>query len=297
MKRPNFFIVGAGGCGTTALYQYLNEHPEIYMSEIKEPNYFGRDSSFKTEAEYLGLFAGAKNEIRLGEATPLYLRSPRATEAIYKFDPNAKIIIMLRDPVSLMLSSYWRNRLTGRERSPTFKEALAKQAGKTKADRDEPPIYRSLPLLTEHVQRYFKRFGRMNVYVIIFDDFKQDTAAVYKRALDFLGVDVDFKTKFHVVNAHKQIRSQAIQKIFLATGLDIPRLKRSKMARRLNRILPKSIVEIPLSLLRIIYMREQPKPQVDPELKRQLEAEFVQEIERLGNLLGRNLCHWCGKSL
>ena len=127
MKRPNFFIVGAPKCGTTALYQYLNEHPQIYMSDIKEPAYFRQRSNFKTEADYLALFAGARDEIRLGEATPSYLRSPEATEAIYRFDPDAKIIIMLRDPVSLMMSTYSQDRVMGREKSPTFAEALANQ--------------------------------------------------------------------------------------------------------------------------------------------------------------------------
>lgn len=292
MNRPNFFIVGAPKCGTTALYDYLNQHPQIYMSEIKEPKYFGENSSFKTESDYLALYAGAKDEIRLGEASPLYLYSPKVTEALYAFDPQAKIIIMVREPVSLMLSSYSQNRLTGREPSETFAGALEHQAA-TKRSQGDAIYYRRLPLFARHVKRYFERFGRENVHVIVFDDFTGDTATVYRQTLAFLGVDPDFQAQFSVMNARKEVRSQSLQKAVLATGLKIPALKRSRLALWFKRWVPEPIRTAPFSLLRRIYLNKQASaPVVAPELRRQLQAEFAPEVAQLGELLGRDLSHW-----
>ncbi len=294
MPRPNFFIVGAPKCGTTALYQYLNAHPQIYMSEIKEPNYFQGKSrtTFQTEADYLALFAGATDEIRLGEASPSYLYSPEATEALHQFDPDAKIIIMLRDPVSLMVSSYWQHHLTGRESSPTFEAALAQQDQNGTDGVPRLQVYRALPLFTEHIQRYYDYFGRENVHMIIFDDLKQDVAGVYRQTLAFLGVDPTFQPAFQVVNARKQIRSQTLQRLLLATGINVSRLKRSPVAHRIGRLVPEALRTLPLGFARRFYLSEQPAPSIDPVLRGQLQAEFAPEVERLSRLLGRDLSHW-----
>ncbi|RLG08342.1 MAG: sulfotransferase, partial [Thaumarchaeota archaeon] len=111
MKKPNFFIVGAPKCGTHAMYTFLKAHPEIFMPERKEFQYFATDLVRGTqyelsEEEYLSYFRIAKDEKRLGEASTWYLYSKKAASNIKKFNPHAKIIVMLRHPIEMMYS-YW----------------------------------------------------------------------------------------------------------------------------------------------------------------------------------------------
>lgn len=129
MKKPDFFIVGAAKCGTTAMYEYLKEHPEIFMPEdAKEPNYFGSDMNYKssrlTEEQYLSLFSDAKNEKRIGEASVWYLYSKLAASEIKEFCPSARIIIMLRNPVDMLYSLHSELFYGADEDIEDFKTAL-----------------------------------------------------------------------------------------------------------------------------------------------------------------------------
>lgn len=111
MKQPTFFITGAPRCGTTALYQYLNQHPQIFMSEVKELNYFAHDFpnvqkiSFKSKEDYLHFFLKANStHLAGGEASPFYLYSKVAFSNLHTFDPKAKIILCLRNPTDFVQS-------------------------------------------------------------------------------------------------------------------------------------------------------------------------------------------------
>ena len=130
VRRPNLFIVGAGKSGTTALYEYLNQHPAIFMSPVKEPHYFASDfyvkqststfSRFTDEHAYLRLFENAADEVWLGEASPSYLPSTVAASEIYKFNPASRIIIMLRNPIEAIYAAYHQFRFGLTEPLPTF---------------------------------------------------------------------------------------------------------------------------------------------------------------------------------
>ena len=127
MRKPNLFIVGAPKSGTTALYEYLKVHPEIFMSAYKEPHYFGSDlrgprmEQFRgNDRKYLSLFAAATNEKWVGEASIWYLYSQRAAQEIKAYDPNAAIIIMLRNPLEMGYSMFYQSSYTGNEILPTF---------------------------------------------------------------------------------------------------------------------------------------------------------------------------------
>src|SRR6266545_5937438 len=130
MRRPDFFIVGAPKCGTTALNDYLKDHPEIFISARKELHFFGSDLVFRgprriTEQEYLSFFAPARHEKRLGEASVWYLYSQQAAAEIKAFSPAARIIIMLRNPVDMMYSLHSQRLYNGRETISDFAKALA----------------------------------------------------------------------------------------------------------------------------------------------------------------------------
>jgi predicted DNA-binding protein len=294
MKRPNFFIVGAPRCGTTAMYQYLKKHPEIFMpDEWKEPYFFGSDLSFRkprmTREQYLSLFSRVRDEKRIGEASVLYLYSKHAAKEIKEFCPESSIIIMLRNPVDMIYS--WHSELLyeGSENIEDFASALDAMEDRkrglripTKTNLIDCLYYLDIPRYTEQVQRYLDNFGRENVHIIIFDDFQRDTAGVYKETLDFLRVNPHFSTDLKAVNPNKALRVKALRRLVksrrapLWLRVTVPRPVRSWLLRSLSRL----------------NTRYSPRPPIAPELRMRLQVEFTPEIERLSELLGRDLTHW-----
>src|SRR5712691_4850030 len=189
MRRPNFFIVGAPKCGTSALFAYLNQHPQVFMAHLKELHFFGTDVRYParpTLDQYLLHFAKAREELRVGEASTSYLFSQSAAQEIRAFNPAARIVIMLRNPVDMMYSLhsemlYWLN-----EDIEDFEAALEAEE-KRKQGLLWPRrvhiidylYYRNVARFTAQVRRYFEVFGRDAVRVIIHDDLKADPSREY----------------------------------------------------------------------------------------------------------------------
>jgi hypothetical protein len=301
MRRPDFFIVGAAKSATTAMSSYLRAHPDVFMPEIKELNFFGKDldrANRPTEAEYLSYFSAAGSSKRAGEASPRYLYSKFAAAEIKQFSPIALIIILLRNPADMMHSFHSQLIRSGFEDVLDFQAALDAEEER-KAGRCIPQCanwrrvnfcrdflyYREMAKYTEQVKRYFDAFGRPNVHVILYDDILRDVAAVYRRTLGFLGVAEDFRPRFQVLNANGSVRSQAFHAFLRnppavlcgAAKALLPRLVRRLLAHGLNSL----------------NTRREPRPPMDPELRRRLQAEFLPEVERLSALLGRDLTSWC----
>lgn len=302
MTRPNFFIVGAPKCGTTALYTYLKAHPDIYMPYQKEPHHFATDllapsyARYRDRNAYLALFAEATRQRRVGEASVFYLYSRCAAQAIYDFDPDARIIIMLRSPAEMMYSFYHEQVFSGQEPLASFAEALAAEEGR-KQGKNVPtdlltPVeclfYRDMARYTAQVRRYFDTFGREAVHVIIYDDFRADTAAAYRLTLEFLDVDPGFSADFRVINRSKRIRSRHFRDFLLR-----PPAWYNTLLRMSRRAIPSSARHAASRFLWQLNMRPSDNPPMDPKLRIQLQQEFTSEIEELSGLLGRSLMHWC----
>jgi hypothetical protein len=297
MRKPDFFIVGAPRCGTTAMCTYLGQHSEIFMAARKEPHFFGTDISspvlIREEQPYLSLFAGARHEKRIGEASVFYLCSQRAATEIHAFCPSARIIIMLRNPVEMMQSLHSRHRLIGVEDIENFRAALAveeerKRGGHLPA-RPYPVqtlCYREMATYTPQVQRYLDVFGWQQVQVILFDDFTNDTARVYRDTCAFLGVSLDFQPEFPIINASKRVRSRTIRNVLSSPP--------SSLVRRLARaVLPRPFRQRVLRGLGSLNVVDERRPALDPQLRRQLQTDFAPEVEQLSTLLKRDLRHWC----
>ena len=243
--RPNFFIVGAPKCGTTALHAYLDAHPEIFMSHYKEPHFFGSDLRRRrrpTKSQYFSCFARARNEKRVGEASALYLYSKRAAAEIKEFCPEARIIIMLRDPVEMLYSKHSQSIFSGNEVINDFEEALEAEADRKLGLRiprgvklDAILFYRDIGRYTEQVQRCFDVFGRANVHVIVYDDFQDDTASVYRETLRFLGVDQEFQPCFEVKNPNKVVRNRVLHRILRSPRSPLVRIGRLIIPFRFHR--------------------------------------------------------------
>ena len=300
MRRPDFFIVGAPKCGTTALYEYLKQHPEVFMPrEVKEPHFFGSDfnTSFfiREKQEYLSLFANARDEKRVGEASVWYLYSKKAAAEIKDFAPAAKIIVMLRNPIDMMHALHSQRLFNGSEDIMDFSIALNAEEDRKRGLRMPPHphlveglFYREVAKYTEQVQRYLEVFGAAPVKIIIYDDFKQDTARVYREVCAFLDVDTEFKANFRVINANKSVRTSGI--------LDFTRQPPSLAAEWAKKLVPlrarKEVMWQVVKVLRRLNTRYEQRAPVPPELRTRLKKEFAPEVERLGKLLGRDLSHW-----
>jgi hypothetical protein len=308
-NRPDFFIVGAPKCGTTALNHYLAAHPDVFMAK-KETHFFGADLRFGPQlqfyrqypAEYSAEFAAWNGQTRGGETSVWYLFSQKAAEEIKAFNPDARIIIMLREPVAMLYSLYCQFVADGNEHLPTFKEALAaepeRQAGRRLGRQTylaQALVYRATARFSEQVKRYFDAFGRERVHVIIYDDFSAGTADVYRRALDFLGVppggvDREFEVINGNVNGNHSVKSSAIRAI-----LNDPFVRRT--AINLHAWLPRgmftAIKNAGLKLNELNFNNRPRKRQpMEPELQHSLSRELAPEVERLSQLLGRDLTHW-----
>ncbi|MBA3587009.1 MAG: sulfotransferase [Chloroflexi bacterium] len=292
MTRPNFFIVGAPRCGTTALYAYLQQHPDVYMPYRKEPHYFGDDlpqrPPYFDERAYLRLFDAAGDAARVGEATVWYLYSDSAAQQIRSFSPDARIIIMLRRPVEMMYSLHGLFLFTTWEDLTDFGEAIDAEADRGQGRRLPPNTwwqqalqYRWLADYAPHVERYLHLFGPERVKVIVYDDFRADTESVVRDTLGFLGLDPSISLRLGVVNRARTARSMRLQRlVFSPPFLEL-----------LGRLPPRAFHVAWRSLMRL-NLRHGPRPELDPRVDATLTAELEPAVQRLEAVLGRPLPTW-----
>lgn len=302
-KIPNFFIVGAPKCGTTALDQYLSAHGDIFMAR-KEMHFFGSDLKFgsqfyrRDEKAYLAEFSECRDQARVGECSVWYLFSQTAAKEIKAFNPDARIIVMLREPATMMYSMYNQFLCDGNEHLNTFEEALEaeddRRAGRRLSRQNyfaQGMAYRAAARVTDQVKRYFDAFGRDQVQVIIYDDFARDTAGVYRKTLDFLGVSptaYDPGMDFGVVNGNQTVKSPALRAI-----LQDPWVRGT--AVKLRPYVPKAAFALMQEVgqkLCGVNLKPAKRSPFASELQDSLRREFAPEVERLSDLLGRDLTHW-----
>lgn len=301
MTQPSFFLVGAPKCGTTALCKYLGQHPGICISTPKEVNYFDTDFQTKKSArslpEYLEKFTGGESKV-CGEGSTSYLYSKEAAKNIHQFNPDAKIIIMLRDPVTVMQSFHSQLLFNGSsETVEDFAKAIALEPERKRGHHipkrctvPEMLLYREVVSFSEQVKRYLDIFGEQQVKIILFNDFKQQTAAVYREVLEFIGADPTFETSFVRINSNKKARSR-----FLQSLLKYPPAKVLEVGKY---ILPvpqswrRALLETTKAKLKSLNTQKTTRPTLDAALRNRLIAEFKPDIQKLEALIGRNLNAW-----
>lgn len=308
-RRPDFFIIGAPKSGTTSLYDYLSGHPDVYTSPVKEPFYFSPDVqgglrrrfSYGTdEAKYLAMFEGAGDRARAGEASTRYLVSHVAPGYIRQFEPRARVIAMLRNPVDFIYALHNERVSQGAEDVADFAAALALD-DERRAGRRLPPgsnplgaVYRDNARYGEQLARWLEVLPAQQVHVIVFDDFARDPATEFRKVLEFLGVDPDYRpATFAVRNPSHRLRGGLVRRLlnsrpaqFVAHGL-LPRLiGQNATSRVANRFRHSRIVR-----------RPNPRPPLAEDLRRSLQAELRPDVERLSGLLGRDLVtEWFGSA-
>jgi sulfotransferase family protein len=273
MTLPNFLVIGAAKGGTTSLYHYLRQHPDIYMSPMKEPNYFTDEDqlfgkrSVRSRSEYEQLFAAVNGEHAIGEATPRYLNAIGGVGRIQADVPGVRLIATLRQPAERGYSAYQMRFTDSREFQPA-EEVL--QPGNYQF---ESGVY--YPKL----RRYFDTFPREQIKVILFDDLIARPRETVQSLFRFLGVDPDFPvdTSFRF-NPTFSPRFVRLTRLFNAT------------ASSLARIAPwASGTGLGTPLRRLLLRKPDPIP---PALWQRLTDQYRDDILATGELIERDLSHW-----
>ena len=293
---PNFLVIGAAKSGTTSLYRYLAQHPDVYMSPVKEPKFFaleGERPSFRgpgdSEADavttlegYRALFDGANGESAVGEASPLYLYLEKAVGRIEHHVPGARFIAVLRDPVERAYSSFLHKVRDGRETTRDFAEALTLEDGRVRNGWAYGWHYKRRGFYHEQISRYYEAFGPEKVRVYLYEDLKRAPGDLLRDAYAFLGVDDAF-----VPNLSLKHNASGIPKNRLVHSL----LRgRNPVKTALKPLLPEGLRR---KLLVDLQRRNLEKaPPIPPEVRRSLAEEYREDVSKLQGLIGRDLSGW-----
>jgi hypothetical protein len=298
MTMPNFLIIGAARSGTTSLFKYLQQHPQIYTPRLKEPMFFAHENqppilhgpkgdeqirhAVTDITQYMSLFQNVKNEKAIGEASPQYLSSRTAHERIRHYIPQAKLIAILRHPVDVAYSGFTQQRRDGREPHADFAHALRDEELREREKWSLTFQYRRRGFNHENLKRYYELFPREQLKVYLFDDLKNDPQQMVRDVFRFLEVDENFVPQtWMTYNMSIVPRSMTFHKIIngphpikSTLGMVVPRQLRRRFQQSLN--------QWNLGTL----------PPVTTEVRRRLIEEYRQDILQVQDLIGRDLSHW-----
>lgn len=301
---PDFLVIGAGKSGTTSLDKYLNQHPQIFVPKVKEPNFFGYENtkiedlngneddirhfkrSVTTLDAYLDIFREATPEQIKGETSNTYMYHAGAPERIKFYNPDMKLIAVLRQPASRLYSRFLHLARENRLPSPQFSDCM-----------DKGSIYwKRNDLIKEgfyykNLARYFELFPKENIRIYLYDEFQNNSEKTMSEIYEFLGVDKNFKPNQSVrYNQSGFIKNKALNKIIGQGGL---------ISKYMRTLLPKSFADKIKGNLalkkRINDLRGKnlSRPEFDPKIKNFLTYEVYQDdIKNLQQLLGKDLSHW-----
>ena len=281
-KRPDFFVVGAPKSATSSLHQYVDQHPDVFVPPMKEPHFFSypevADTYYRvqfvtTERDYLELFAGKRSEKTAGDFSPSYLFHPAAAARIKSFQPDAKIIILLRDPVKRAISHYLHDCRLGYQEQP-----LSAFLRRTDDNRLYYKEYIELGMYSGQVETYLSLFGSENVLVLIYEDFARNQADALARIFRHVGVDDGFKVDFQTVhNVHETPRFGFVR-----------RWNESRAARY-SWLVPPSVRA---RLKRIMYTRKKPDFAAEEKSLRDI---FEEDVAKLATVIGEAPRAWLSK--
>ncbi|MBU2101233.1 sulfotransferase [Patescibacteria group bacterium] len=293
-KVPNFFIIGAPKCGTTAMSEYLSEHPQIFISNPKEPHYFNSDLKFNkrnnTVARYKECFEGvASQHDVIGEASTWYLFSDKAVGNILKLNPKAKFIVMVRSPIELAYALHSENYFHSDENVKDFEEAWNLQDIRKSGKRipifcEEPALlmYGDVAKVGEQVEKLFSLVPQDNTKIVFFDDLKNNTKGEYRKILDFLGVEFDDRYIFPPKNMNKIARFDFLKPLF-RVGDSLKSLFRIRYSFGiLNRMVGLNTVNKKRSILSETFIEH-------------LIDYFSEDIKKLSKATNNDLSSWLNK--
>jgi hypothetical protein len=305
-RFPDFFIVGHAKSGTTALYEMLRRHPQIYMPECKEPWFFGTDmrprfqpkasgDAPETLEEYLALFAAARPDQRIGEASSSYLWSRSAASAIAEVQPGAKAIAILREPASFLRSLHLQFLQTHVEVKKDLRSAISLEADRLegrhiprRSHRPQLLQYADHVRYVDQLRRYHAAFAPEQVLVLIYDDFRADNEATVRSVLHFL--EVDDAHPIDVLEANATTRTMRSQQLDdLVHSVSVGRGPASRAVKRaVKAVTPRRLRRNALRATQRRLVLTGPQPP-DEAYMLELRRRFKPEVVALSEYLGRDL--------
>ena len=298
-RKPNFFIVGAPKSGTTAMADYLRGHPDIFLSDPKEPFFWCEDMPSLRRCEhvedlssYLALFWGARDQTAIGEGSTLYLYSKVAIDLLHQFQSECRLIVMVRNPLELAPAFHMQMCFHFFEDEPNFEKAWSLQELRAMGRHlpvgcNEPALlqYRRLASLGAQVQRLFQTVPRNQVLLLSFDEFRRNPGGAYRRVLEFLQLPDDGRTVFEKRNEAMMMRNPSVTRVM--------RLYPVKAASRmLKRSLRPVVAEQLRSMKHSLIRRKQLRPQLSAMILETMRAAFSADIRLLETLTGWDLNDW-----
>jgi hypothetical protein len=302
MSMPNFLVIGAAKSGTTALLAYVQQHPQIFTSPIKETGFFaleGETACFAGPGDepaneryitdldkYQALFRRVNGELAVGEQSDIYLSSPKAPARIRHYLPHAKLIAVLRNPVDRAYSAYRHMVRNAREPLSSFEEALEADDARVAANWNPIWHLKSRGFYYQQLKRYFDLFGRDQLAIYTYDEFEANPLGTVQDIFRFLGVDPTFAPDVSVRhNVGGTPKSRLLHKLLVS---------RSGVKDAVKRVLPKStrnrLIQLKSSLLERNTVRT--GPEMLPETRRSLIELYRDDIRKLESLIDRDLSHW-----
>ena len=304
-RFPDFFIVGAPRCGTTALGRYLARNPQIGFSRPKESHYFSRITGIPTASElqhdYLERYFGHCTDRHrvMGEGSVTYLHLPEALQRILHFNPQARFIAMVRNPLSMLPSYHQRMLFLLQEDEQDFATAWSLESARARSEQlprrcldHRLLLYSDVAKLGFQINRLFEIVGREQAHVIVFDDLIAEPLSVYRKVVQFLGVDYDGQTTFERKLGSQMYRYGWLQKLLFAPvvrgGKIVDTLQRRK--RKYNEDGSKQKIFIKrITGLNRVY--KSPDPLSEPMLGI-LREVLRDDIALLSRVLNRDLSFW-----
>lgn len=279
MNLPTFYILGVARGGTSSLYMYLKQHPQIFFPSFKEPSFFSQygPEEYKDLSQYKSLYKKSGKEKQLGDASPYYLMDYKiAPKKISKYTPDAKFIVILRDPVDVVESLYRHNRLQGWEDLSLNKALKSEQKRKEKGSR--PGFY-----YTEYgnyysqLSEYFRFFSRESFFIMKFNDFVENT-------------DKKVKDIFKFLCLQEEISVSTSKKYNKGTKVKLPFLKQlirndfviKSIAKN---IFPKSLLHAIKQYIEWLNRTDEKQFEMDSQTEINLGEHYALEIKKLQNLL------------
>lgn len=300
LRNRNLFIVGAAKSGTTALYYLLSQHPGICIPIVKEPNYFSNIATnsdpvkpgsgpgdggtvwIRNQEEYHKLYNAERHHTLKLDASVSYLYSTTAASQIASYDPESKIIIVLRNPIERAFSHYKHLLRDGRE-TVSFSEAVKLEQNRMQKGWEFSWHLTNMGMYHDQVLRYLDHFGREQVRIFLFEDIKDNISAVIEHITEFAGLEphgYDFEQQER--NASGVARSWLLSR-FVNWILGYK--------ATINKIIPPNITHRALQLFRAVNIRKGDL-EIPRELRSELYFKFKEDINKTGRLIGRNLAEW-----
>jgi Sulfotransferase family len=283
---PNFYIVGAAKCGTASLYGHLRKHPQVFLPEVKEPNFFATGAPegeavfdiphYRTVDEYQRLYRKATGYSAIGDTSNSYLWDASSPGRIKEVRPDAKIIMMLRDPVMRAHSFYLMSFRAGDEDASTFREAIERDRRRGRDNWFTSWLYVEGGLYHEQVRRFIDTFGREQVLVLLADELAKDPRAVFLKISNHIGIDFTPFKGMELSEAYNTYRMPRFELAYRIAGK--VGLRGSMLPVAVRRKLSKNPILFDLK-----------KPEPDQQSRRYLQEIYDPDITKLEELLGRKL--------